>query len=36
MSGVLVDTCIWSLAMRGSSPGEANIAEQLTPLIDDN
>jgi predicted nucleic acid-binding protein len=36
MSGVLVDTCVWSLALRGPSPKEAAIAEQLTRLIDDN
>jgi predicted nucleic acid-binding protein len=36
MSGVLVDTCIWSLALRGSNPRETTIAEQLTQLIDDN
>jgi len=36
MSGVLVDTCVWSLALRGSSTREASITEQLTQLIDDN
>jgi len=36
MSGVLVDTCIWSLALRSSTPKEATVAEQLTQLIDDN
>lgn len=36
MSGVLVDTCIWSLALRKSTPKEATVAEQLTQLIDDN
>lgn len=36
MSGVLVDTCVWSLALRGSTPKETSIAEQLTQLIDDN
>jgi hypothetical protein len=36
MSGILVDTCIWSLALRGDSPKNANIAEQLTQLIDEN
>lgn len=36
MSGVLVDTCIWSLALRGNTPKELSIAEQLTQLIDDN
>jgi predicted nucleic acid-binding protein len=36
MSGVLVDTCVWSLALRGNTPKEKAIAEQLTHLIDDN
>ena len=36
MSGVLVDTCMWSLALRGKRPQEAEVAEQLTKLIDEN
>ena len=36
MSGILVDTCIWSLALRGDSPKNADIAEQLTQLIGEN
>lgn len=36
MSGILVDTCIWSLALRGKKPREKAIAEQLTQLIDEN
>lgn len=36
MSGILVDTCVWSLALRGSSARETSIAEQLTQLIDEN
>jgi predicted nucleic acid-binding protein len=36
MSGVVVDTCVWSLAFRGGKPRGARIAEQLTQLIDDN
>jgi hypothetical protein len=36
MSGVLVDTCIWSLALRGNTKREVAAAEQLTQLIDDN
>ena len=36
MSSVLVDTCIWSLALRGSSACEIFIAEQLSQLIDEN
>lgn len=36
MRGVLVDTSIWSLALRSSAPKEIFVAEQLTQLIDDN
>lgn len=36
MSGVLVDTCVWSLALRSSSSRESTIAQQLTQLIDEN
>lgn len=36
MTGVLVDTCVWSLALRGKTPKESSIAEQLTQIIDDN
>ena len=36
MSGVLVDTCIWSIALRSKTPKETAIAEQLSRLIDDN
>lgn len=36
MSGVLVDTCIWSLALRSHAPTETVAAEQLSQLIDDN
>jgi len=36
MSGILIDTCIWSLALRGSSPKETAITELLTQLIDEN
>jgi len=36
MSGILVDTCVWSLALRGSTPRESSIAELLTQLIDEN
>ncbi len=36
MTGVLVDTCVWSLALRGPSAPENSIAEQLTQLIDEN
>jgi predicted nucleic acid-binding protein len=34
MTGVLVDTCIWSLALRGGK--NAQIVDALTQLIDDN
>ena len=36
MSGVLVDTSIWSLALRGSTPRQVRVAERLTQLIDEN
>ncbi|MES9904186.1 MAG: PIN domain-containing protein [Sedimenticola sp.] len=36
MTGVLVDTCIWSLALRSNAPKETVVAEQLSQLIDDN
>jgi predicted nucleic acid-binding protein len=36
MGGVLVDTCVWSLALRGKSVVETAISEQLTQLIDEN
>ena len=36
MSGILVDTCVWSLALRGNKPKESSMAKQLTQLIDDN
>ncbi len=33
MNAVLVDTCIWSLALRGKSPRDITIAESLANLI---
>lgn len=33
MSSVLVDTCIWSLALRGKSPRDISVSEELTRLI---
>lgn len=33
MIGVLVDTCIWSLALRGKSPRDSAIADELASLI---
>ena len=33
MSAVLVDTCIWSLALRGKSPRDISASEELTKLI---
>ncbi len=35
MSGVLVDTCIWSSALRGKEPRDVAIAENLKVLIED-
>ncbi len=36
MTGVLVDTCIWSLALRGKTPRDQKVAEKLTVLIKEN
>lgn len=36
MSGVIVDTCVWSLALRGKEPKNIAIAKQLTNLIHEN
>lgn len=36
MSGVLVDTCIWSLALRSNGPKESAISNQLSQLIDNH
>ena len=33
MNAVLVDTCIWSLALSGKSPRDILVAEELTKLI---
>lgn len=35
MKQVLVDTCIWSLALRGKQPRDTEIATQLVELITD-
>ncbi len=35
MSGVIVDTCIWSLALRGKEPRSIAVAERLSSLIAD-
>ncbi len=36
MSGVIIDTCIWSLALRGANSRDEKVAEELTMLIDEN
>jgi len=36
MTGILIDTCIWSIALRGGTSKDTQIAEELTRLIDDN
>lgn len=36
MSDVIVDTCIWSLALRGKTPKNLKVAEELTQLIKEN
>ena len=33
MNAVLVDTCIWSLALRGKYPRDILVSEELTKLI---
>ncbi|MDJ0687907.1 MAG: PIN domain-containing protein [Xenococcaceae cyanobacterium MO_188.B32] len=36
MSDVIVDTCIWSLALRGKTPRDREVTEELTSLIKEN
>ena len=36
MSGVIVDTCIWSLAFRGKTPRDLKVTDELTSLIEEN
>ena len=36
MSGIIVDTCMWSLALRGNTPREKSVSDELTKLIDEN
>jgi len=36
VSGVLVDTCMWSLAFRGKKPREAKVARKIGSFIDEN
>ncbi|PCH53107.1 MAG: PIN domain nuclease [Cellvibrionales bacterium] len=36
MSGIIIDTCMWSLAFRGKAPKEKAVAKELTKLIDEN
>jgi len=36
MSGVIIDTCMWSLAFRSQTPKEKGVATELAKLIDDN
>jgi len=36
MSGVLVDTCIWSAALRSKQPKNEQLAQELMSLIDDS
>ena len=36
MSGVIVDTCIWSLAFRGKTSRNQKVTEELTSLIKEN
>ena len=36
MNGVIVDTCIWSLALRGKTPIDREVTDELTSLIKEN
>jgi len=36
VSGVLIDTCMWSLAFRGKRPREAKVAKEIATLIGEN
>ena len=36
MSGVIVDTCIWSLALRGKTPRNIKVTEELATVIKEN
>lgn len=36
MSGVIVDTCMWSLALSDKTPRNKKVAEELTILINEN
>jgi len=36
MSGVIIDTCMWSLAFRGKKTREAKVAADIATLIDEN
>ena len=36
MSGVLVDTCVWSLALRSHTSKETDVAKQLSQLVYNN
>lgn len=36
MSGIIVDTCMWSLALRGKTPRNKKVAEELSILINEN
>ena len=36
MSGVIIDTCMWSLAFRGKKPREVKVAREIANLIDEN
>ena len=36
MSCVLVETCLWSMALRGKVPKEKEVAKQLAQFIEEN
>jgi predicted nucleic acid-binding protein len=33
MNGILIDTCIWSLALRGNTPRNVSVANEVTKII---
>jgi predicted nucleic acid-binding protein len=36
VSGVIIDTCMWSLAFRGKKPREVRVAREIANLIDEH
>ena len=36
MSGVIIDTCMWSIAFRRKGTSETKVAKEITSLVDEN